>query len=182
MVLGVVYSVRSRVLHTRSTVPGISYLPLGSLSLGDTLRNHCFFYSSYPLRNPAPQGWTVTPAELAFAKDSVLNSFVSILKTPNSVAVRYEYYGYPADFLFRYQRGVKATTATDVQRVAQTYLKPESLWHWWWECCLNQPADQTASRSDADRHHYSRQNRWFPIQSKAWASNLGIITALIAIH
>jgi len=41
--------------------------------------------------------------------------------------MRYEYYGYPADFLFRYQRGVKATTATDVQRVAQTYLQPENL-------------------------------------------------------
>ncbi len=41
--------------------------------------------------------------------------------------MRYEYYGYPADFLFRYQRGVEATTAADVQRVAQTYLKPENL-------------------------------------------------------
>ena len=41
--------------------------------------------------------------------------------------MRYEYYGYPADFIFRYQRGVEATTAADVQRVAKTYLKPENL-------------------------------------------------------
>ena len=72
----------------------------------------------------------VTPAELAFAKDSVLNSFVFNFEDPSQILsrlMRYEYYGYPADFLFRYQRGVKATTAADVQRVAQTYLKPENL-------------------------------------------------------
>ena len=70
----------------------------------------------------------VTPAELAFAKDSVLNSFVFNFQDPSqtlSRLMRYEYYGYPNDFLFRYQHGVKATTAADVQRVARTYLKPD---------------------------------------------------------
>lgn len=72
----------------------------------------------------------VTPAELAYAKDSVLNSFVFNFENPSqtlSRLMRYEYYGYPADFLFRYQKAVKATTAADVQRVAQKYLKPENL-------------------------------------------------------
>jgi zinc protease len=72
----------------------------------------------------------VTSAELAFAKDSVLNSFVFNFEDPSQVLsrlMRYEYYGYPPDFLFRYQRGVEATTAADVQRVAKTYLKPENL-------------------------------------------------------
>lgn len=72
----------------------------------------------------------VTPAELAFAKDSVLNSFVFNFEEPSqtlSRLMRYEYYGYPVDFLFRYQRGVEVTTAADVQHVAQTYLKPENL-------------------------------------------------------
>lgn len=72
----------------------------------------------------------VTPAELAFAKESVLNSFVFNFEEPSqtlSRLMRYEYYGYPADFLFRYQRGVEAATAADVQRVAQTYLKQEFL-------------------------------------------------------
>lgn len=72
----------------------------------------------------------VTPAELAFAKDSVLNSFVFNFEDKSQILsrlMRYEYYGYPADFLFRYERGVKATKAADVQRVARTYLKPENL-------------------------------------------------------
>lgn len=76
------------------------------------------------------QAEPVTPAELSFAKDSVLNSFVFNFEDPAqtlSRLMRYEYYGYPADFIFRYQRGVEATTAADVQRVAKTYLKPEQL-------------------------------------------------------
>ncbi len=72
----------------------------------------------------------VTAKELAFAKESTLNSFVFNFEDPNqtlSRLMRYEYYGYPADFLFRYQKAVAATTAADVQRVAQQYLKPENI-------------------------------------------------------
>ena len=70
------------------------------------------------------------PAELAFAKESVLNSFVFNFEDPSEILsrlMRYEYYDYPADFLFRYQQSVKATTTADVQRVAKQYLKPEQL-------------------------------------------------------
>ncbi|MEP0869290.1 insulinase family protein [Trichocoleus desertorum AS-A10] len=72
----------------------------------------------------------VSTQELAYAKDSVLNSFVFNFQDPEqtlSRLMRYEYYGYPADFIFRYQRGVEATTSSDVQRVAQKYLKPENI-------------------------------------------------------
>jgi len=72
----------------------------------------------------------VTAAELAYAKDSILNAFVFNFQQPEqtlSRLMRYEYFGYPLDFLFRYQQGVKATTIADVQRVAQTYLKPENI-------------------------------------------------------
>lgn len=72
----------------------------------------------------------VTPQELAYGKDSVMNSFVFNFQDPSqtlSRLMRYEYFGYPADFLFRYQRAVEATTAADVQRVARTYLKPENI-------------------------------------------------------
>jgi zinc protease len=72
----------------------------------------------------------VTPKELAFSKESTLNSFVFNFENPYqtlSRLMRYEYYGYPADFLFRYQKAVAATTAADVQRVARQYLKPENM-------------------------------------------------------
>ncbi|MBI1242941.1 M16 family metallopeptidase [Umezakia ovalisporum] len=72
----------------------------------------------------------ITPQELAFAKESTLNSFVFNFQDPSqtlSRLVRYEYYGYPADFLFRYQKAVAATTETDVQRVARQYLNPDKL-------------------------------------------------------
>jgi zinc protease len=72
----------------------------------------------------------VTTKELAFAKESTLNSFVFNFKDPSQTLLRlmrYEYYGYPADFLFRYQKAVAATTAADVQRVAKQYLKPENI-------------------------------------------------------
>ncbi len=72
----------------------------------------------------------VTPKELTFAKDEVLNSFVFNFQDPGqtlSRLMRYEYYGYPADFLFRYQQGIKATTIEDVQRVAKKYLQPDKL-------------------------------------------------------
>ena len=72
----------------------------------------------------------VNPQELANAKEAILNSFVFNFQDPSqtlSRLMRYEYYGYPADFIFRYQRGVKATTIADIQRVAQEYLQPEKL-------------------------------------------------------
>ncbi|MBE9210363.1 insulinase family protein [Nostoc sp. LEGE 06077] len=76
------------------------------------------------------QAQPVTAEELAFAKESTLNSFVFNFQDPGqtlSRLMRYEYYGYPSDFLFRYQKAVAATTAADVQRVAKQYLKPENL-------------------------------------------------------
>ncbi|MDD1416749.1 insulinase family protein [Dolichospermum sp. ST_con] len=76
------------------------------------------------------QTGNITTQELNKAKDSTLNSFVFNFQDPSqtlSRLMRYEYYGYPADFLFRYQKAVTATTAADVKRVAQKYLKPENL-------------------------------------------------------
>lgn len=76
------------------------------------------------------QNQRVTAKELNYAKESTLNSFVFNFQDPSqtlSRLMRYEYYGYPADFLFRYQKAVSATTTADVQRVARKYLKPENL-------------------------------------------------------
>ncbi|NES95131.1 MAG: insulinase family protein [Desertifilum sp. SIO1I2] len=72
----------------------------------------------------------ISSQELQYAKDSVLNSFVFNFQDPSQVLarlMRYEYYDYPADFIFQYQRGVENTTIADIQRVARTYLKPENM-------------------------------------------------------
>ena len=72
----------------------------------------------------------VSEEELANAKESILNSFVFNFQNPSqtlSRLMRYEYFGYPEDFIFQYQEGVKNTTVEDIQRVAQQYFKPEQL-------------------------------------------------------
>ncbi len=72
----------------------------------------------------------ISEAELNYAKDSTLNSFVFNFQSPGqtlSRLMRYEYYNYPLDFIFQYQKGVEATTIEDVQRVAEKYLQPDKI-------------------------------------------------------
>ncbi|MDY6782141.1 MAG: pitrilysin family protein [Cyanobacteriota bacterium] len=72
----------------------------------------------------------ISPEELAYAKESILNSFVFNFQDPSQFLarlIRYEYYDYPKDFIFQYQRAVKSVTAEDVQRVANQYLRPEQI-------------------------------------------------------
>lgn len=76
------------------------------------------------------RGAEVTAEELKTAKDAVENSFVFFFDTPArtlSRLVMYEYYGYPADFIFQYQKAVSQVTRADVLRVARKYLRPENL-------------------------------------------------------
>ena len=72
----------------------------------------------------------VTDRELAEAKDSVLNSFVfffdSPAKTLNRV-LRYDYFGYPKDFLFEYRKAIDAVTREDVLRVAKEHFRTDQL-------------------------------------------------------
>ncbi len=72
----------------------------------------------------------ITETELAFAKDSVLNSFVFNFQSPNqtlSRLIRYEYYGYPSDFVFQYRDGVENATTQQVLEAARATLVPEKL-------------------------------------------------------
>ena len=72
----------------------------------------------------------VTDAELQTAKDTVLNGFVFRFDRPSKTLNRlvlYDYYGYPKDFVFQYQKGIQAVTKQDVARVAKTYFRPEDL-------------------------------------------------------
>ena len=72
----------------------------------------------------------VTAAELELAKNTVLNSFVFHFDTPSKTLNRlltYEYFGYPKDFIYRYQKAIEAVSRADVSRVARQYLDPHQL-------------------------------------------------------
>ncbi len=72
----------------------------------------------------------VTELELKEAKDAVLNAFVFNFDSPAKTltrAFRYEYFGYPKDFLLQYQKAIAAVTRADVLRVAKEHFRPETL-------------------------------------------------------
>jgi len=72
----------------------------------------------------------VTQAEVKKAKDAILNSFIFEFDSKEKVLaerIRYEFYGYPPDFLERYRAGIEKVTPADVDRVARKYLHPDRL-------------------------------------------------------
>jgi zinc protease len=73
---------------------------------------------------------TVTPQELKKAKDAILNSFIFEFDSKEKVLaerMRYEFYGYPPDFLERFRAGIEKVTVADVNRVARKYVRPDNL-------------------------------------------------------
>jgi zinc protease len=72
----------------------------------------------------------VTEQELESAKQTVANSFVfnfdTLSKTLNRM-LRYDYYGYPRDFIHQYQHAIEAVTRADVLRVAREHLLAKDL-------------------------------------------------------
>jgi zinc protease len=72
----------------------------------------------------------VTDDELQTAKDTVLNGFVFNFDRPSKTINRlmiYQYYGYPKDFIFQYQKAIAGVTKADVLRVAQKYFQAKDL-------------------------------------------------------
>ncbi|MGF1481553.1 MAG: M16 family metallopeptidase [Cyanophyceae cyanobacterium] len=72
----------------------------------------------------------IEEAELERAQEAILNSFVFNFDQPSEVLerlMRYEYFGYPENFIFEYREAVQATTVADVLRAAQEHLQPEKI-------------------------------------------------------
>jgi len=72
----------------------------------------------------------VTDQELKTAKETVENGFVFNFDTRAKTLGRmmtYEYYGYPKDFIFQYQKAIASVTKADVLRVAKQHLRPQDL-------------------------------------------------------
>ena len=72
----------------------------------------------------------ITDEEIQRAKDDILNAFIFRLDSPDKILserMTYEYYGYPADWLDKYQAEIKKVTTADVNRVAAKYLHRDQL-------------------------------------------------------
>jgi len=72
----------------------------------------------------------ITDEEIQRAKDAILNAFIFRLDSPDKILserMTYEYYGYPPDWLDKYQAEIKKVTAADVNRVATKYMHKDQL-------------------------------------------------------
>ena len=72
----------------------------------------------------------MTDDELTRAKDSILKGMAFDFDSTGKIVGRlmaYEYYGYPRDFLQRYQEGIRQVTKADVARVAKLYMKSDQF-------------------------------------------------------
>ena len=72
----------------------------------------------------------ISQEEVQRAKDSILNSFVFNLDTPDKILrerMAYEFYGYPQDFLERFRAGIEKVQAADVARIIPKYLHKDQL-------------------------------------------------------
>jgi len=72
----------------------------------------------------------VSAEELARARDAILNSLVFALSSKGAVLNRladYEYYGYPKDFLQRYQEAVRRLGPAELQAAARRHMRPEDM-------------------------------------------------------
>jgi zinc protease len=71
-----------------------------------------------------------TEDELARGKDNILNSFLFRYDTREKVLaekVRFEFYGYPADYLESYRAALEKVTVADLNAVAKKYIHPGKL-------------------------------------------------------
>jgi zinc protease len=72
----------------------------------------------------------ITEDEIQRAKDAILNAFIFRLDSPDKILgerMTYEYYGYPADWLDKYEAEIKKVTAADVNRVAAKYMHRDQM-------------------------------------------------------
>lgn len=71
-----------------------------------------------------------TAEEVAQAKRSILSSFVFESDSTREILgqqLRYEYFGYPLDWLERYQAGIEAATVDEVRAAAAEHVHPDDF-------------------------------------------------------
>ena len=121
---GLAYSVGGGV-GTAFDHPGILGLSMGTKSATTVESIQALYEQIDDLTNNP-----ITEDEIKRAKDSILNSFVFNIDTPEKVLrerMAYEFYGYPADFLEKYRAGIEKVQPAEVARVAAKYLHKDQL-------------------------------------------------------
>lgn len=72
----------------------------------------------------------ITEKDLDHAKKSILNKLIFQYEDPFDVVatkVRFDYYGYPPNYLSIYQREIKAVTLNQIKKIVKKYFFPEKL-------------------------------------------------------
>lgn len=75
-------------------------------------------------------GKTLTEAELEEHKQSVVNSLYAQYEPRFNFVrdeARFEYYGYPPNYLQIFRENIQKVTLADIRRVAKKYLRPDAL-------------------------------------------------------
>lgn len=68
--------------------------------------------------------------ELEAVKEGVINSSLFLFDTPDKIIrrlARYEYYGYPKNYIEKMLEGIKAVTPESLQQAAAKHLRPDEL-------------------------------------------------------
>jgi zinc protease len=121
---GLAYSVGGGI-GTNFGHPGILQVSIGTKS-GSTIE--AIQAAGDDIENLAKQ--PITDDEIQRAKDAILNAFIFRLDSPDKILgerMTYEYYGYPPDWLDKYQAEIKTVSAADVNRVAAKYMHKDQL-------------------------------------------------------
>lgn len=121
---GLAYNV-SGAYGSNTLYPGVFYMQLQTQS-GRTVEAINSMLREMRLMAAEP----VTAAELNYARESWLNSYVFNFDSKDEVIGRmasYAYYGLPLDYLQQLRRKIEGVTIADVQRVAQKYMRPEEV-------------------------------------------------------
>jgi zinc protease len=121
---GLAYAVEGSV-GTAFDHPGVTRISMGTKSDSTPLAIKALYHEINLLIKGG-----VTTHEVQKAKDDILNSFIFAFDSKEKVLaerMRYEFYGYPADFLEQFRAGIEKVTPADVDRVARKYLHPENL-------------------------------------------------------
>ena len=122
---GLAYSVFSWVV-SRYDHPGLFWVGMGTKNSTMAAGVDALFEEIDGIRGAVP----VTDVEMKRAKDSILNSFIFRVDSKEKVLrqqLTFAYFGYPADFLQKYQAGIQKVTKDDVMRVAKQYIKKDQL-------------------------------------------------------